>query len=67
MRVSRWLAWFVDDEDVFYSPWRGVLLWVLVVSALVLVGVVVAHFGWHDSSASSGGACPSSWAAAGDC
>lgn len=66
MRLSRWLAWFVDDDDPFYSPWRGVALWVLVVGAIVVAAMAATHFGW-DNSGASDGHCPPTWAAAGDC
>jgi hypothetical protein len=60
--VGRLFAWFVDDDDVFWSPWRGVLLWLLVVAVLALIGWGVASAG-----DSSNGPCPPSWQGAGDC
>lgn len=48
LRALTW--WFVDDEDLTYTPWRGVLLWVLVVAAIVGIALLAGHFGWTDSS-----------------
>lgn len=59
------LAWFVDDDDITYSPWRGVLLWLLVVGVIVGIAFAASHFGWSDSGSDS--SCPPSWSAAGDC
>jgi hypothetical protein len=63
--LSRWLAWFVDDDDPLYSPWRGVALWLLVVGLIVVATLAASHFGWDDSSGS--GSCPPAWTSAGDC
>lgn len=63
-RLNVVLGWFVDDDDITYTRWRGFLLWVIVVGLIVGVAFTIGHFG-HTSSGS--GSCPPSWAAAGDC
>lgn len=58
------LAWFVDDDDPLWTPWRAVLLWCLVAALIVAVAVVATHIGWHDNS---GRPCPPVSSATGDC
>lgn len=60
------LDWFTDTEDLRWTPWRGVIAWVLVVALICGLAVGATALGWNGST-SSPGACPPSYAATGGC
>lgn len=66
--MGQLLDWFLDDEDAFYSPWRGVILWVLALVAFTGIALLIATYAPGGGSTSgSDQDCPASYQASGWC